>query len=467
MMEWPPHSFLQKMSSLLGEEFEAFEEAFNQRPYSAIRTNTLKLSSEQLQSLLPWSMKLIGSYEPDGFRIDNNERLGRHPAHAAGLFYIQEPSAMSVARFVDPQPGEWVLDLAAAPGGKATHLAALMQGEGLLVANDLNRQRALILSQNLERWGAQNCIITSSPPEKLANSWGASFDRVLMDAPCSGEGMFRKQGPFEWDEGIVEACARRQTAVLDTAAQLVRPGGRLVYSTCTFSPEENEQVIVDFLQAHPEFDVETAVKQDGMSDGRPEWASPPDERLARTVRLWPHLFAGEGHFVAVLKRRGEEHTGEGANGRGSEGARGDGARGRVERGALAVWRAFERDVLQFDVDEARLGLVNGRLYQLPTYQIDTRGVRVVRNGIALGEVRKGRLIPAHGLALTLKDSDVKRALNLAMDDSSLQAYLQGQLLDCKGEDGWVLITAAGFGLGWGKRVNGRVKNHYPRGLRQV
>ena len=249
----PPPEFLQKMRHLLGADYDAFAASYEQEAQVGLRVNTLKVNAADFNSIAPFALTPVGAYEPSGFRVTDDSQPGRHPYHAAGLYYMQEPSAMAVAALLDPQPGEWVLDLAAAPGGKATHLIARMGDEGLLVANDVDRARARDLAENLERWGARNVLITNNTPEQLAAHFGAVFDRVLVDAPCSGEGMFRKQGGFAWSETMVLACARRQTAILETAVSLLRPGGVLAYATCTFAPEEDEGVIGRFLAQHPDF----------------------------------------------------------------------------------------------------------------------------------------------------------------------------------------------------------------------
>ncbi|MFZ1398084.1 MAG: RsmB/NOP family class I SAM-dependent RNA methyltransferase, partial [Candidatus Promineifilaceae bacterium] len=304
----PPPDFLAKMAGLLGEEFPQFAQSYGEATAVGLRVNTLKLSAADFSTLSPFALKAVGPHEPDGFLVTSDSKPGSHPFHAAGLYYLQEPSAMVVGGLVAAQPGELVLDLAAAPGGKATHLATQLQGRGLLLANDVHTGRARLLAENMTRWGAANALITSADPEHLAAQFGPIFDRVLVDAPCSGEGMFRKQGPFEWSEGMVLACSRRQTAVLHTAAQLVKPGGRLVYATCTFSPEEDEAVIAHFLREFPQFELIDPPRFAGFGGGRPSWVDPAlaDDNLQKCVRLWPHQFPGEGHFVAVMQHVDDE-----------------------------------------------------------------------------------------------------------------------------------------------------------------
>jgi 16S rRNA C967 or C1407 C5-methylase (RsmB/RsmF family)/NOL1/NOP2/fmu family ribosome biogenesis protein len=446
-----PDEFLARMQGLLGDEFAAFVATFEQPEHRGLRVNTLKLSGEDFSRKRPFALEPVGDFEPAGFRIVDESQPGSHPYHAAGLYYLQEPAAMTVAALMQPQPGEWVLDLAAAPGGKSTHIASLLGDEGLLVANDVDRGRVRFLVENLERWGARNVLITNSAPEQLARAWGALFDRVLLDTPCSGEGMLRRLGKLEWSAAIVAACARRQDLILPAAAALVRPGGTLIYSTCTFSSEENEEVIGRFLNNHADFELLNLPHFDGFARGiGPEFAG--------TVRLWPHRFKGEGHFVAMMRRNG-----------GTEERRSGGERSPLllrPSAPLHYWREFADAVLQVDWDEERLGVWNGRLFLLPESTPGTKSVRVVRSGVELGELRKGYFKPGHHLALTLRPEEVGVAVDFALEDERVGLYLAGHDVPVAGLPGWVLVRVNGFGLGWGKGVNGRLKNHYPHHLRR-
>ena len=449
------------MSRLLGAEFPAFAQSYAEPPQVGLRVNTLKISPVDFSSKSPFALKPVGEYEPAGFRVAPEAQPGRHPYHAAGLYYLQEPAAMAAAALLRPEPGDWVLDLAAAPGGKTTHLVSLMGDEGLLVANDIHTGRARILAENLERWGARNALIVNNEPDHLAAKFGPIFDKVLLDAPCSGEGMFRKQGAFAWSEAIVAACARRQSAILEDAARLVRPGGLLAYATCTFSPEEDEQVVADFLGRQPGFRLLAAPAYAGFDNGRPEWADGAAE-VAGAVRLWPHRFAGEGHFIALLQREGEgERPLPTKNAVRSS---------KLDGATLALWRTFAREQFKVEMDEGRLGVGNGRYLELlPQHSLDTAGLHIIRNGLRLGELGKGQFKPAHALALALRAGDVQGALDFAPDDPALRAYLAGQPLPIQGEAGanWRLICVDGFGLGWGKQIKQRVQNHYPASRRQA
>ncbi|GIK56065.1 MAG: hypothetical protein HND44_04080 [Chloroflexi bacterium] len=469
----PPPEFFTKMERLLGNEYADFAATFTQPPHVGLRVNTLKIAPGDFNTMSPFALKPVGDYAPAGFLLDDASKPGGHPYHAAGLYYLQEPSAMAVAQLVDPQPGEWVLDMAAAPGGKSTHLAALMQDSGLLVANDVDGKRATILAENMERWGTRHALITNAHPEQLAQQFGPVFDRVLVDAPCSGEGMFRRIGSakdaksanVEWSQEQVWACARRQTAVLVTAAQLVKPGGRLVYATCTFAPEENEGSIARFLLTHPNFELVEPLRFEGFERGRPSWVADDlsHEGLEKCARLWPHHFPGEGHFIAVMQHVDTKKP---------EGFRKPFGFKLPKSTELKVWREFARATLRGDWPEERMLLKNGRLYLLPPDAIETDRLKLVRYGLLLGEVRPGYFKPAHALALALKPDEVVTAVNFPADAPELAAYLSGHPLPITDDqlpitDNWLPITISGFPLGWAKASGGQLKNHYPRGLRMV
>jgi NOL1/NOP2/sun family putative RNA methylase len=450
-----PDAFEARMRNLLGPEAEALFAALAAPPVAGLRVNALKLSPEEFAGLSPWPLTPL-PWCSSGFTLPADTAPGKHPFHAAGLYYLQDPSAMAVAEALSPRPGERVLDLAAAPGGKSTHLLSLMGDAGLLVANEVNRGRAAALLENLERWGATNAVVVSAEVSRLADAWGATFDRVLLDAPCSGEGMFRKseEALAHWSEANVAACAVRQRSLLPDAARLVKPGGVLVYSTCTFAPEENEQTVAAFLDTHPDFALEL-LSLPGFQPGRPEWAS-SSHALGNAARLWPHRGVGEGHFVARLLRTG-----------------GDVERPRLMKlpaptPSAKLWHAFREATLPRDPAAGRaLAQYGSELYALPEGMPDVRGLRVLRAGLWLGTLKTRRLEPSHALALALtrEDAAEMNGLELPPDDPRALAYLQGSGLEAPGPDGWLVVTAAGFPLGWGKRSQGVINNHYPRGLR--
>lgn len=469
-----PPDFLAKMQTLLGEAYPAFVRSYDVPGLVGLRVNTLKIPPEDFSRIAPFTLTPAGDWDAAAFHLTPDTPItntpitpspGKHPYHWAGLYYLQEPSAMVVGAITRPQPGEWVLDLAAAPGGKSTHLAALMGDTGLLVSNEIDRGRAHILADNLARWGTRNSLITNDTPERLAQTWGAIFDRVLVDAPCSGEGMFRRQGGFAWSEGMVQACARRQKGIVGDAAALVRPGGFLVYSTCTFSPEEDEQVIAHFLSQHPNFVLVEPPRFAGFASGQPAWADGTPE-LSHAIRLWPHQFPGEGHFIAVMQKEAAGREPRAINQNASGQRLTTGRTFKVNNTIPREWRDFAREHLQVDFPAARFHFAGNKLYLLPEQAIDTGKIRLVRYGLLLGEAGKGFFKPAHTLALALTPGEVRNSLDFSAEAETLVDYLAGHDFPAEGPDGWVLITVDGYALGWGKQVRGRVKNHYPHAWRQ-
>jgi len=427
-----PEQFLTRIKKQLGEEYPQYLESLERPRAVALRMNPLKGEMPELdfvQEPVPW--------EPMGYYYDPQSRPGLHPYHEAGVYYLQEASAMSAVALLDPQPGENVCDLCAAPGGKTTQIAGRMLGEGLLLCNEINPKRAKILSRNIERMGVANALATNEHPGRLAEKYPAFFDRVLIDAPCSGEGMFRKEEAAitDWSQETVEMCARRQAEILCSGAALLKPGGRLVYSTCTFAPEENEETVSRFLERHPEFTLE---HMDAP------WFTSVGEGM---FRLWPHKLLGEGHFVAVLRK----NTGAEEN-----------ISATKEEKLPNEWKAFAQD-LGIALPQGKAAFFGQSLYWAPVNMPDIRGVKVLRPGLELGELKKGRFEPAHALALWLKSAN--RTEDLPPDSTTLQAYLRGEVIPSQTR-GWTLVRANSFSIGWGKGDGKVLKNHYPKGLRR-
>lgn len=483
-----PKDFTDRMRKLLGtEEFEAFISSYQEEKAQGLRFNPLKgenllgLAEKQFSlEKIPWAR--------EGYYYDKS-RPGKHLYHEAGMYYIQEPSAMAVAQLLEVKPGDWVLDLCAAPGGKATQIAGDLLGTGILVCNEIHPSRAKILSQNVERMGIPEAIVTSEDSEKLAKRFGPVFDKIVIDAPCSGEGMFRKdeEARLQWSGEHVKECAKRQARILDNGASMLKPGGRLVYSTCTFSPEENEETILAFLDRHPEFQVEAPGKLwPGFSPGQPQWSSRPEyareKNLQATIRIWPHKAKGEGHYMAVLKKENGEIK--------TLAVRPDG-RLPIDREEWQNFEAFINDTLKEDKAKELLGrskgdylLFGGQLYLLPEEakglfgKKGVDGLRLLRPGLHMGTFKKKRFEPSHGLALFLKPLDVKQCRNLTLQNAGEYKeavdYIKGMSLNpgsaCPDEgqyQGWVLIAVDGLSLGWAKAAGNFLKNHYPRGLRWV
>jgi 16S rRNA C967 or C1407 C5-methylase (RsmB/RsmF family)/NOL1/NOP2/fmu family ribosome biogenesis protein len=455
-LDWSfPPDFAARMTALLGDESDAFLSALA-APEAGLRVNTLRIHPTRFEEISPFSLTPL-PFPEGGYRVAEGERPGKHPYHAAGLYYLQDPGAMAVAAAAPPRPGERVLDLAAAPGGKATHLGALLGGEGILVANDLHPLRARELAGNLERMGVRNAIVTCESVARLAHRLGAWFDRVLLDAPCSGESMFSKSRAAreEWSDAAVLGCARRQGELLREAAGLVRPGGVLVYSTCTFSPAENEGALAELLRERPDFAIEPLDPIPGASPGRPDWLPGAPEGVEGAVRLWPHRYPGGGHFIACLRR-----------GEGEEGSPAPSALPRPSAEARALLADFVSQRLHGGgPDLSRVRALGDELFELPKDAPDLAGLRVVRPGWWLGTLLKKRFEPAHALALGLTAGDGIDPVVLSPDDAATRAYLRGETVSAPGSPGWTLVTVDGYSLGWGKRVGSTVKNHYPRGLR--
>ena len=576
-----PSSFLDRMQNLLGKEYEAFLASLEEEKYQALRVNPLKKHEIGVHAdEMAWQCKMPESGEQEseddavfrvkttvqekivrdfalqpvpwavnGYYYDKTAHPGKHPYHEAGVYYIQEPSAMAPVTLLEVQPGQRVLDLCAAPGGKSTQIAGALQGEGLLVCNEIHPARAKILSENIERLGVRNACVTNETPQHLAEIFVEYFDSILVDAPCSGEGMFRKneEATHEWSPENVQLCADRQDEILDCAARMLRPGGRLVYSTCTFAPAENEGSISRFVARHPEFRIlpadsvkekmmqsmqEYAKMQRGqlaesqgkgvehrLHDGRPDWTADPAENIEDTLRLWPHLIKGEGHYAALLQKNGllEEfaepesdsfggsspgmtHTVLAAGGlekgvsvkdlgefpefvienlklafpldkAAAQTQQGKGASGKQPREKLQQGKKQSNKCLQADTKQetclpGKYLKFGDNIYFAPEDMPALKGMKVLRPGLHLGTLKKNRFEPSHALALALAPEDAVHVWNLSSESQEAAAYLNGQTFPAEGEKGWYLICVDGFSLGWGKLAGGIMKNHYPKGLRK-
>lgn len=454
-----PQDFLAGMQDLLGNEYEAFIESYDRKPYKALRVNTLKVSTESFLTLSPFDLRPIPWCETGFYYDEEEERPGKHPYHEMGLYYIQEPSAMSVAELSSVKPGERVLDLCAAPGGKSTQLASKLQGEGLLVSNEIHPARCKILSQNIERMGIRNAIVTNETPQELSKHFTNFFDCIVVDAPCSGEGMFRKdeEAVRQWSAQNVKMCAERQDEILNEAVKMLSSGGRIVYSTCTFAPAEDEGCIHRFLERHPDFYVIKGTAYDGFASGNPAWAE-GDERVRNTHRLWPHRIQGEGHFAALFI-----HAGERTNRQISVYKKKKTA-DALEKEKEAMYQDFISSTLKEEPEGKKI-LFGDALY-LMKEDINLKGLKVLRPGLHMGTFEKKRFEPSHSLALALKPSEVKQSVDLDIGSGDAKRYIRGESIPVKEGKGWTLVCVDGYSLGWGKVSNGMLKNHYPKGLRK-
>ncbi|HWO54177.1 MAG TPA: RsmB/NOP family class I SAM-dependent RNA methyltransferase [Paenibacillus cookii] len=507
-----PAAFQERMKSLLQDQYERFIASYDHDPYSGIRVNTLKISVGDLLASSPWQLKPI-PWCGTGFYTEPGDRPGKHPYYHAGLYYIQEPSAMAPVELLDVRPGDRVLDLCAAPGGKSTQIAAKLQGEGLLISNDLNQERTKALAKNLELYGVRNGVVLQEHPERIAASFPAFFDKILVDAPCSGEGMFRKDEDMvrQWTEESPDKYAAMQREILKSAANMLKPGGRIVYSTCTFSPEENEAIIAEFLLEQPCFSV--APPPSGLfAPGVAGWLRghmeesdqiPDDiwEQAEQTSRLWPHLIEGEGHFVAVLQHDGTGTDEPGrflaATDRGSSGGarldgkgknRKDRSQGMPKKGKgttkkpagddpaaqLEAYGNFVRDHLGF-VPGGYTIMFGQHVYQSPLPPGALDGLKAVRPGWYMGDAKNGRFVPAHPLATALRPQEFCRVLSLSSETGEAVRYLKGETLNVEADrirctdgvlpKGYVLVCIDGYSAGFGKWQDGMLKNEYPAGWR--
>lgn len=450
-----PEHFLNRMKRILGEEYGNFLESYSSSHYQSLRVNLLKGSEKELaekthflQEPIPWAAA--------GYYYREEDRPGKHPFHEAGAYYIQEASAMAPAAYLNAEPGERILDLCAAPGGKSTQIASDMKGEGILICNEIHPQRAKILSENIERMGIKNALVVSCDPVLLAEHFPAYFDKILVDAPCSGEGMFRKnEGAMEeWSLDNIKICAGRQSDILESAAIMLRSGGRMVYSTCTFAPEEDEGTVCRFLKKHSDFHLMETKKFPGMASGMPIGEETEQEEINKTIRLWPHKLKGEGHFVACFEKEGT--------------AEGDtfsiyGEEKEISMMECKEWEKFRQVYLKVPLTGKYLRF-GDQLYLAPEGVPALKGLKVLRPGLHLGTFKKNRFEPSHGLALFLKPQEAVYNLDLSVEEAAV--YLNGQTFPAEGEKGWYLITVEGYSLGWGKLTDGIMKNHYPKGLRK-
>ena len=429
-----PDAFIQQLLPLLQGEADAFFASYDQEPLRGIRFRDARcpLPAEELKGRIP--------YASNAYYLAADSNAGALPLHEAGAYYIQEPSAMAAAAVLNPADGDRVLDLCAAPGGKSTQLAAQAH-LALLAANEPIPSRAQILSRNIERMGIPNALVTCAYPDQLAEKWPRFFDKILVDAPCSGEGMFRRHPETiaEWDAESPRRCHQRQLEILRAAAGMLREGGQMVFSTCTFNAVENEVTIRAFLQEHPHFSL-LPIQIDGLPEA-------PDGML----RLWPHRFPGEGHFVALLQKNGlaPDEPEEAVSC----------LLPAPDRAERAAYDAFSKEVGSDVHANAKLG---GTLLNVPEDLPPLDGIRVLRAGLHLGEMRGKLFFPNHALALA-----APLQKNFAVDASGAAAYLHGDTLSCPDTcRGYHAITYQGFSLGFGKASGGQMKNHYPKGLRK-
>ena len=467
-----PQSFLDSMKEILGEDYEAFLAGFDGQRQYGLRVNTLKMNLEEFERIAPFHLKKV-PWISNGYFYEAEDAPAKHPFYSAGLYYLQEPSAMTPASRLKVQPGERVLDLCAAPGGKATELGAALQGEGLLVANDINTARARALLRNLELFGISNSFVTNEPPHVLAERFPEFFHKIMVDAPCSGEGMFRKNPAVvdSWQEKGPEYFSKLQREIIVQAADMLLPGGMMFYSTCTFSPLENEKTITHLLKERPDMEVIPMEDYEGFAEGLTSYRGEVfDESCKLCRRIWPHKMSGEGHFMALLhKKSGTQQQVQQTVSQSS--IWWEKCKGLNKEQKAAAEDFFSHVNIAYD--GKRIDVRGDNLYYLPAPKYDGRGLHFLRNGLFMGEFKKKRFEPSQPFALALHAQDFDQVLDFPADDERLSGYLRGETLDVsdliageKKRKGWQLVMVAGHPLGFGKLVNNNLKNKYPAGWRK-
>lgn len=483
-----PKDFINRMQHLLGEEADDFLKSYQQPKAYGLRLNPLKCSNHLSKKDLPFTLTPV-AWAEEGFYAVLEERPGKHPLHEGGAYYIQEPSAMSVISLLNPSPGDKVCDLCAAPGGKSTQIAGRLYGKGLLVSNEIFPARAKILSQNIERFGVGNCVVCNEPPDKMAGHFPLFFDKIVVDAPCSGEGMFRKDDTAikEWSLSQVRVCKERQEMILECADQMLSPGGVMVYSTCTFAPEEDEQMIFWFLEAHPDYELEdwreTLPVHCGLEGGRNAFLKKDSDKnipIPNTLRLWPHKLQGEGHFAARLRKKGTLLSGkaipEVSNKKPALAKKKN--KTTKKKPEISDYLSFIAQFLHTQTDKDTYTITEllslsdnyqyfgDELYLVPASMNSLQGLKTIRPGLHLGTRKKNRFEPAHALAMALHPKDVTQYAECTEEEAL--RYLKGETISCSPAfKGWTLVCYLGISLGWGKAANGILKNHYPKGLRII
>ena len=454
-----PAAFCDEMKRILGDEYEDYLASMEESRKYGLRVNTAKISVEEFERIAPFPLRKI-PYVDNGFYYDSDIQPAKHPYYFAGLYYLQDPSAMTPASRLPVEEGDVVLDLCAAPGGKATELAAKLRGTGLLIANDISSKRAKALLKNIELFGVENSFIVTEYPKKLQEYFTGFFDKILIDAPCSGEGMFRKEPAMvkAWEQNGPEFYAKLQEEILEQALPMLRPGGYLLYSTCTFSPLEDEGTVEKILAMDKEMELVSMEGYEKFTQGKPELIGSKDENIRKCVRIFPHKLDGEGHFLALFHKKGEGAASNYLEKR-------KGLKGEEKR----LFEEFSQNLNRV-FEPHRLESKNGMLYYMPEQLPQMKGLRFLRSGLFLGEMKKNRFEPSQSLAMALNKSDYKNCLDFSAEDERVIRYLKGETLtltpeEGAGQDGWQLVCVDGYSLGWGKKNRSTLKNKYHSGWR--
>ena len=455
-----PVEFVEKMKNLLGDEYKEFEASFDKERYFGLRVNTLKISVEDFLKISPFELTPV-PWTSDGFYYKKGESPGKNPYYYAGLYYIQEPSAMLPGSVIDAKPGEKILDLCAAPGGKSVQILAGQKGEGLLVSNDVNFKRVKALVKNVELVGATNVVVTNETPDRLAQYFPEYFDKILVDAPCSGEGMFRK------DEDAIRSfskyknqeCSNLQIEILRSAHKMLKNGGNIVYSTCTFDPLENEMIIDKFTKEYPEYDIIKIDTVDGIQKARKDFCNSSKD-IENAVRLWPHKLKGEGHFVALLKKGQETLKRDVATKNTTRYV-------NLNKKQIEAFLDFQEKYLNIKL-EGNFVLKGNSLYRVPFGLPNLDGLKVAKYGWYLGDIKNNKFEPSNSLIISLKKDDINNIVSFSYNSDELIRYLKGEtLLRDDKNNGYVGILLDGITLGWAKQQDYILKNLYPKGWRKI
>jgi NOL1/NOP2/sun family putative RNA methylase len=457
-----PAEFTKALQEILGEEYSEYLDSFERKKVQGLRVNTLKISVEEFERIAPFHLTRV-PWTSNGFFYEEGDQPSKHPYYYAGLYYLQEPSAMIPASQLPIVPGDKVLDLCAAPGGKATELGAKLEGQGLLVANDISNSRAKGLLKNLELFGIANGLVVSEEPKRLLRYFEEYFDKILIDAPCSGEGMFRKDPSMvkSWIEQGPMVYQAVQKDIVIQASKMLKPGGLLLYSTCTFSYEENEKVVKYLLEQVPEFQMFPPVFHEGFSKGRPDLID-GTESLKNCIRIWPHKIKGEGHFIALLKKSGEGRDTMIKKEKKQKTA-------KIPEEITAFFKDIYQGNLLESIKERGVDVRDERVYFLPEGLNSIKGLRFLRTGLYLGILKKGRFEPSQALAMSLSPNEYSNCIRLEREDNRVLKYLKGETIDIDdfkiNTQGWYLVCIEKYPLGWAKIVQGGFRNKYYAGWR--
>lgn len=440
MIERLSEKYLNKMKELLGDEYDDYLNSFNEKRIHSLRVNNAKISNEEFERICPFKIKRIPWIE-NGYYFDENDRPSKHPYYYAGLYYLQEPSAMTPANVLPIEKGDFVLDACAAPGGKSLELASKLGDSGLLVSNDISVSRAYSLLKNLELGGHKNIYVMAEDISKLSKKFVKSFDKILIDAPCSGEGMLRKDPSIikEWEDKGNEYYANLQKDIVKSAVSMLKDGGMMVYSTCTFDKSEDEDIVSYILSLDDDLKLERINEYEGFTRGID---------MDEAIRLYPHKLQGEGHFVALVKKDTPKTV-------------------TVKKKHVSKIDSKEAEefikLIKRDFDDGYFEIINNNLYFIPEYDFEKKGLRILRSGLLMGEIKKHSFEPSMALALNLKMDEFKNVINLSVDDKRVISYLKGETISVpEAKDGWVLVCVNGYSLGFGKMQSGIMKNKYAK-----